>query len=63
MFMAAALPSPDEMGRFHMTLTPGHKHLQILNEKYGDLSRNIESSFTVTAALSLPDVALPTREH
>jgi hypothetical protein len=46
-------------GRFHMTLTPGNKHLEIYNEKYGDLSRRFESSFTVTAALSLPDVMLP----
>jgi len=46
-------------GRFHMTLTPGEKKLQIYNTKYDDLEKRVTQHFTVTSELSLDDVVLP----
>ncbi len=46
-------------GAFQMTLTPGPKKIQVLNDRYQDLAQSFELNLNVTADLQLADIVLP----
>jgi hypothetical protein len=46
-------------GSFEMVLTPGPKHLEIMNDRYRNLISHFDKEFTVTSDMRLSDLVLP----
>lgn len=48
-------------GGFEFVLTPGKKHVVVLNNKYPDLVKKYEASLSVSNDVSLEDIELPAK--
>ena len=55
----AAVTAKD--GKYHLCLTPGHKRLTVINEKYPELVKHLVQKFQVTADGALENIVLPER--
>ncbi|MBX9696112.1 MAG: carboxypeptidase-like regulatory domain-containing protein [Cyanobacteria bacterium] len=45
-------------GKFEMVLTPGKKHLVVINNKFSEIKRRTEANFEISADMELEDVKL-----
>jgi uncharacterized GH25 family protein len=49
-------------GEFMLTITPGQKIIEVLNDKYADLAKTIKQQVSVSGDTQLPEIVLPVRE-
>ncbi len=45
-------------GKFEMVLTPGRKHLVVINERFSELKKRTEANFDLSSDMELEDVKL-----
>jgi len=50
-------------GNYELCLTPGHKRLTIINEKYPTLVKHLVQKFQVTSDGALENIVLPEKHH
>jgi len=50
-------------GTFSMILTPGHKKIEISNDRYPELESLTEMTVDVTGDAQLPDIEIPETDH
>ncbi len=50
-------------GTFTMILTPGHKKIELNNQKYSELEAITEMTTDVTGDATLPDIEIPETDH
>lgn len=48
-------------GEFEMVLTPGRKHIIVLNKRYDDVSERLDAKVTIKQDMRIADIEMPAR--